>query len=44
MGIDIKYCNSVVLYGPPTTYIDLIQEIGRVGRDGSATLARHVED
>ena len=39
MGIDNAGCNNVILYGPPKTHVDLIQEIGRVGRDGSQSLA-----
>ena len=39
MGVDIrKYC-SVILYGPPQNIVDVVQEIGRVGRDGTEALA-----
>lgn len=34
MGIKIAYCHSVILYGPPTSIVDFVQELGRVGRDG----------
>ncbi|XP_048728846.2 ATP-dependent DNA helicase RecQ-like [Ostrea edulis] len=39
MGIDIGNCQSVVLYGPPHSVVDLVQEIGRVGRDGQSSVA-----
>jgi ATP-dependent DNA helicase RecQ len=53
MGIDIKNCSSVVLYGAPKHIVDVVQEIGRVGRDGSQSTAlllynsyhvRHVDE
>lgn len=52
MGIDIPNTNCVILYGVPKQIVEVIQEIGRVGRDGSMALAvvlynsvhlRHVE-
>ena len=39
MGIDIVNFSNVVLYDAPKTVIDLVQEIGRVGRDGSPSTA-----
>lgn len=39
MGIDIAYCHSVILYGPPTSIVDFVQELGRVGRDGQPSSA-----
>ncbi|XP_069110241.1 bifunctional 3'-5' exonuclease/ATP-dependent helicase WRN-like isoform X2 [Argopecten irradians] len=39
MGIDVKDCQSVVLFGPPTNLVDLIQQIGRIGRDNSPSVA-----
>ena len=34
MGIDVKNCTGVVLYGPPKDVVDLLQESGRCGRCG----------
>lgn len=31
MGVDVLNCNSVVLYGPPRSVVDLVQAIGRDG-------------
>ena len=39
MGIDVVDCNSIVLYGPPRTVVDLVQLVGRVGRDGGQSIA-----
>jgi superfamily II DNA helicase RecQ len=39
MGIDIAKTNSVILYGAPKQLVEVIQEIGRVGRDGTPALA-----
>ncbi|XP_062603119.1 ATP-dependent DNA helicase RecQ-like [Saccostrea cucullata] len=39
MGIDIVNCHSVILYGIPSTTTDLIQEVGRIGRDGKESIA-----
>lgn len=39
MGVDVKACNTVILYGLPKNIVDLIQEIGRVGRDGKSSVA-----
>lgn len=39
MGIDVKFCNSVIIYGPPVNVADLIQETGRIGRDGLPSVA-----
>ena len=39
MGIDVVDCNSIILYGPPRTVVDLVQLVGRVGRDGGQSVA-----
>ena len=39
MGIDVAECHSVILYGPPKNPVDLVQLIGRVGRDGALSAA-----
>lgn len=39
MGVDIKNCNAVILYGAPSNIVDLVQEVGRVGRDGRPSVA-----
>ncbi|XP_052062841.1 bifunctional 3'-5' exonuclease/ATP-dependent helicase WRN-like [Mytilus californianus] len=39
MGFDVKMCNSVILFGPPNNLVDMLQEIGRVGRDGNPSVA-----
>ena len=39
LGIDVKNCHSVVLYGVPDSLVDLLLEIGRVGRDDSSSVA-----
>ncbi|CAC5409025.1 unnamed protein product [Mytilus coruscus] len=39
MGLDIKKCSVVVLFGPPNNLVDLLQEIRRVGRDGNPSVA-----
>lgn len=39
MGVDVLNCNSVVLYGPLRSVVDLVQAIGRVGRDGLPSVA-----
>ena len=39
MGIDVINCHSIVLYGPPRNVLDLIQEVGRIGRDGRKSVA-----
>ena len=39
MGVDILGCSNVILYGPPKTIIDFVQQTGRCGRDGSSCLA-----
>lgn len=39
MGVDRAKFNDVILYGPPKTVVELIQEIGRVGRDGTTSTA-----
>lgn len=38
MGLDFD-CNFVINYGPPSDYDAYLQQIGRVGRDGSASQA-----
>ncbi|XP_061194372.1 bifunctional 3'-5' exonuclease/ATP-dependent helicase WRN-like [Saccostrea echinata] len=39
MGIDMASANNVILYGAPKQLVEVIQEIGRVGRDGTPALA-----
>lgn len=39
MVVDIQGFHSLVLYGPPLTTVDLIQGIGRIGRDGNPSCA-----
>ncbi|XP_062582012.1 probable ATP-dependent DNA helicase RecS [Saccostrea cucullata] len=39
MGIDVKDCHSLILFGAPRLIVDLLQEIGRVGRDQQPSLA-----
>ena len=39
MGIDVPKTNNVILYGVPQQMVKIIQEIGRVGHDGSPALA-----
>ncbi|XP_041361022.1 uncharacterized protein LOC121377183 [Gigantopelta aegis] len=36
---NITGCHSVILYGVPSKLIDIVQEIGRVGRDGTSSVA-----
>lgn len=38
MGIDVSNCHSIVLYGPPRSVLDLIQEIGRDDERSAAIL------
>ena len=39
MGVNVQGFHSLVLYGPPATNVDLIQAIGRVGRDNNPSCA-----
>ncbi|CAC5390285.1 unnamed protein product [Mytilus coruscus] len=39
MGIDVVACHSIILYGSPRSILDLVQEIGRVGRDNANSVA-----
>lgn len=39
MGIDICNFNSCILYGAPSSVVDLIQEVGRIGRNGDEAVA-----
>lgn len=39
MGLDVRNCHSVVLFGPPVQIVDLLQEIGWPGRDGGPSVA-----
>ena len=39
MGFDVKECQSVMIFGPPNNLVDMLQEIGRVGRDGNPSCA-----
>lgn len=39
MGIDCVNFSNVIIYCPPVSVVDLIQEIGRIGRDGQQSIA-----
>lgn len=39
MGIYITGTNNVILYGAPKQLVEVVQEIGRAGRDGNPALA-----
>ncbi|XP_063436327.1 uncharacterized protein LOC134717764 [Mytilus trossulus] len=39
MGIDICNCNSCILYGAPSSVVDLIQEVGRIDRNWDEAVA-----
>ena len=39
LGMGVQGLHSLVLYGPPATNVDLIQAIGRVGRDNNPSCA-----
>lgn len=39
MGIDVSNCCSVILFGMPDNIVDLVQEIGRIGRNGEQSIA-----
>ena len=39
MGVDITDCENVILYGSPKKILNLVQQTGRCGRDGSNSLA-----
>ena len=39
MGVDMSGFHSVILYGPPREFVDLVQAIGRVGRDNTPACA-----
>lgn len=39
LGMDIAYCHSVIFYRPPTSIVDFVQELGKVGRDGQPSSA-----
>ncbi|XP_061166242.1 ATP-dependent helicase wrn-1-like isoform X2 [Saccostrea echinata] len=39
MGEDILKYSNVILYGAPKSIVDIVQEIGRVGRDGMEAVA-----
>ena len=39
MGVDVIDCHNIILYGPPKNILDLVQQTGRCGRDGSCSLA-----
>ncbi|VDH97829.1 Hypothetical predicted protein [Mytilus galloprovincialis] len=38
MGVDICDCQNIILYGAPKTTLDLIQQMGRAGRNGKPSL------
>ncbi|VDI50412.1 Hypothetical predicted protein [Mytilus galloprovincialis] len=35
MGFDVVACHIIILYGSPRSILDLVQEIGRLGRENS---------
>ena len=39
MGVDVADCHNIILYGPPRSVVDLLQETGRAGRDGGPSVA-----
>ena len=39
MGIDVSECSNVILFGLPENMVDIVQEIGRIGRDGESSVA-----
>ena len=39
MGVDISNIHNVILFGAPRSMVDLVQAIGRVGRDGEESTA-----
>ncbi|XP_062586322.1 putative ATP-dependent DNA helicase Q1 [Saccostrea cucullata] len=39
MGIDVSNCSNVILFGLPENLVDLVQEIGRIGRSGDPSVA-----
>ena len=39
MGVNITDCKNVILYGPPKSILDLVQQTDRCGRDESSSLA-----
>ncbi|XP_033752385.1 ATP-dependent DNA helicase Q1-like [Pecten maximus] len=39
MGVDVSACQNIILYGPPYSIVDLLQETGRAGRDGTDSVA-----
>ncbi|XP_063412367.1 probable ATP-dependent DNA helicase RecS [Mytilus trossulus] len=38
MGVDICDCQNIILYGAPKTTLDLIQQMGRAGRNAKPSL------
>lgn len=34
LGVNIKNCQNIILHGPPRNVVDLVQIVGRAGRDG----------
>jgi ATP-dependent DNA helicase RecQ len=39
MGVDFKGLSNIVLFKPPSSMLDLVQEIGRAGRGGEKSIA-----
>ena len=37
--MDVADCHNIILYGPPRSVLDLLQETGRAGRDGGPSVA-----
>lgn len=43
MGFDVSKCSNVILFGLPENIVDVMQEIGRIGRDGEAYHLRKLD-
>ncbi|KAK3086487.1 hypothetical protein FSP39_019095 [Pinctada imbricata] len=39
MGVDFKNLSNVILFGPPNSMLDVVQELGRAGRNGERAMA-----
>ncbi|XP_061169985.1 bifunctional 3'-5' exonuclease/ATP-dependent helicase WRN-like [Saccostrea echinata] len=39
MGVDFKDLHSIILFGPPHSILEVVQEIGRAGRDGEKSVS-----
>lgn len=38
MGVDVFECYNTILYGPPKAIVNLLQETGRCGRNGTPSI------